>query len=515
MSLLKLYAASLVVSLISALSISYNWFFLLKLDFICANSSRVPFLMIQCCEWLVLIPFLPYLICVVEKKNLDKYDYFAILSSMMMILFGFLSIISGSIGLSELTYVFFALSFIFFVIEVKYLCRDNIHDDDRSNELPSNLMMVADIKTMIGVNKKQRLFFCACFFSIFPLVFILNWFEILSKDKTVCAYMIASALVKIGFFCVITQSHIHLSTDIANFTSQAKTDIIEQQVKLNAQKDIELKGLNEYRNVIGNTAHDLKTPLAGFSGAVDLIELELTEALKLVDKFCTNRQKSKLSDSDDEVLYNLKRHFSSIKDSIINFEKSRFAANITSHTSVKPSPNLASMSSVDSAINLKREDTLNKKDKSLNEKDNSHIFEVNTSYRSGDTDIDDMKSIDAEELIEHAQEIGNVNKIGGLSVLLVDDSDMIRKIVTKKLTIAGYRVDTAENGSVAVNKVDIINGESKKISKSLIIGCSANVGSIDLKHESYHGIDYMLEKPFNIEHFIQISESLKSSQQNE
>eukprot|EP01038_Epipyxis_sp_PR26KG_P006565 gene6565-9022_t len=40
-----------------------------------------------------------------------------------------------------------------------------------------------------------------------------------------------------------------------------------------------------------------------------------------------------------------------------------------------------------------------------------------------------------------------------LNVLLVEDSEMIRKVVSKKLINSGYNVDIAENGSIAVNKV--------------------------------------------------------------
>eukprot|EP01038_Epipyxis_sp_PR26KG_P008811 gene8811-11896_t len=154
----------------------------------------------------------------------------------------------------------------------------------------------------------------------------------------------------------------------------------------------------------------------------------------------------------------------------------------------------------------------------------------------------------------------NENAKNGIKVLLVDDSDMIRKIVSKKLLNAGYHVDCAENGSVAVNKVtksmqsnrnsceyDVIimdlqmpvmdgleatlrireyeksnlpevklnnpnnlNNNHYRVSDELgsnhilIIGCSANVDSNNSNTQQYPGMDYMLEKPFNLNRFNEI-----------
>ena len=121
----------------------------------------------------------------------------------------------------------------------------------------------------------------------------------------------------------------------------------------------------------------------------------------------------------------------------------------------------------------------------------------------------------------------------GMRLLLVDDIEVNREIATMILEMAGFVVDTAENGKQAVEKVaaskagdyavvlmdiqmPIMDGyaasrairelEDKELAKIPIIAMTANAFSEDVQNAKDAGMDAHIAKPIDV---AQMMETLK------
>eukprot|EP01038_Epipyxis_sp_PR26KG_P006566 gene6566-9023_t len=271
-SLFKIYCASLIITIISVSSISYHWQLSMKNDVICTDAMGVPSFPIQWCEWLAIVPFLSYMTCIINKSKLNRDDYLAIAFSTLTISFGFLSaVIGSSIG----SYTFYFFGIIFFGLKIKYLMSTSkIEHNFKTNDNGNTSDLAIEFHNLSANNKRQRSIALCCFFSVFPLIHGLTWMGILSQVEALCGFILASTFVKIGLCFVFSQSHLNLTNDIASYDTLLKACIIDELFEVNKRYESELKTLNEFRNMLSNAAHDLKTPLAGFGGAIDLIEKE-------------------------------------------------------------------------------------------------------------------------------------------------------------------------------------------------------------------------------------------------
>eukprot|EP01038_Epipyxis_sp_PR26KG_P015894 gene15894-21550_t len=121
------------------------------------------------------------------------------------------------------------------------------------------------------------------------------------------------------------------------------------------------------------------------------------------------------------------------------------------------------------------------------------------------------------------------NGATGFNILLVDDSDMIRKVVSKKLIRAGHLVELAQNGAVALNKVmngyndtsakegllekmeednSSIHAEGNKKDSCNNNRCSGNIYASLNDSQSVPGMDALLEKPFDLKKFDELMKKL-------
>eukprot|EP01038_Epipyxis_sp_PR26KG_P014905 gene14905-20048_t len=540
--LLKLYGTSIIINVITILSVSYHWFLSMKSDSICVDAMGVPSFMIQWCEWLVLVPFLTYLACMIDKPKFNKKDQSAIVCAMIMVIFGCISAMVGSNGFSTLSICFYLLGMICFVMKIRYIFSNDlvsfsIVSNDMSNE----------IQKLVTESKSQRGFILSCSYLLFPLVHFLSWSRILSLDDSLCAFLFLSTFVKLGLNSVFIQSHMTFSSNVAKCTSIEKTNIIDEQIKLNSQNEYELKILNEFRNMLGNAAHDLKTPLVGFGGAIDNIEQDMVDALTISNGIKDNKYLS-----FEQVLpriIQLENHLTSIKETIDDI-KHKLSIKINEN---KSNPIFEEKGKLHSPIRRRKKYVTQ-----IN--DNNSIVHLKYKQDNNNNNNNNEKSVSVNHM-----EIDSNFDVKRLNILLVDDSDMIRKVVSKKLLQVGHYVDFAENGSVAVNKViknmeilydnyndnkldndneeimvkpyDVIimdlqmpvmdgleaTNRIREYEKSFlnkiklekydqnymksiqnyhfIIGCSANIESSKSYDQLYPGMDFLMEKPFNIDKF--------------
>eukprot|EP01038_Epipyxis_sp_PR26KG_P011443 gene11443-15330_t len=624
-ALIKKQCYILVISIVSACSISYHWLFSLNVDFICVDAMGVPSFVIQWCEWLAVVPLLAYIACMIDKSKFTKNDYFAIASAILMILFGCASAVAGAHGLDYLSIVFYVFSCGFFVVKVKYMLSTS--DFNIMNNGVSPLSDIEqDILVLQAKSRKQKGLLLSCFFFLFPLVHALRWTGAITHDETLCAFMITSTFTKIGLCCALIECYSDFTANIAKLSTFARAEIIHEQTQINDRNEVEINTLNQFRNVLANTAHDLKTPLAGFSGGVDIIEQELIELKKVLfcllkadaarssistelARFqhhlanveeCVNDVKSitsinkRILDPDEEEKLsceNESRNVIGLKESKDSLWSNKInPQNKMNDENFKSDKSASKFKALKKNVSFRLKDSVKfphkeyaELNKSLDDAEQLNLISKirsNAFSVSNDRDfqmgtIQDTKSVedtmnsstkdsmtsvvDAGNVLENITTVlscdWTISNENGLNVLLVDDSDMIRKVVTKKLTKAGYNVDYAENGSVAVDKViksmqsndakckyDLIimdlqmpvmdgleatrrireyessffcnsinnndNNQSQNM-HAIIIGCSANVDSSVSNLHQYPGMDFILDKPLDMNKLGGLSSFLK------
>eukprot|EP01038_Epipyxis_sp_PR26KG_P014072 gene14072-18880_t len=482
--ILKLYTSSLIISLVSASTIAYHWLFSIESDYLCVDSMGVPSFITQWCEWLPIVPFLVYLACMIDKHKLSPSDCFATISSALMIVFGFLSAIFGTYGYHYAGYVFHCVGIGFFLSQVRYLLSCTGENKLTSMVSPSSGVH-AEILRLRLQSKKHRGFTLSCSFIVFPLIHGLKWIDILTQDATICAFMLASTFIKIGVCCCFVESINRLTNRIAKLVSITKSDIIDEQSSVNSNNLIEIDKLSEFRNMLGNVAHDLKTPLAGFSGAVGLIEEEILNMWKEINEWKNHNSSfilSNLMDNSKSLISSIERRLSAMETSI-----NSVTLDMHSRKFILP----------------------------FGRRDNLH---PNWNRTISTTAVGDVaETNESLQIISTLPEIGEKDRIvsaitdysccvtsnGGIRVLLVDDSDMIRKLVFKKLCGAGFNVDSAENGYVAVDKV-IKSMEENNNNAMVMSSCDSN-------DQRFPDMDFMMDKPFDLIKFKELVSSLKIS----
>ena len=129
--------------------------------------------------------YLSFFTCIIGKeRNLTWNECFSILSSFSMIIFGFLSAVAGSHGLTTINKFRindYSCCILLYESEVFLINRENYSS---TTLLQEKMLMISKIKT-----KYPQIVLC-CFEAIF---FVIYWLQFLSHEYTVYGYMLVTA----------------------------------------------------------------------------------------------------------------------------------------------------------------------------------------------------------------------------------------------------------------------------------------------------------------------------------
>eukprot|EP01038_Epipyxis_sp_PR26KG_P006932 gene6932-9485_t len=619
---LKIYFAAIIVNLIAGSSIAIHWLTSADHDNICLDEFGVPYYTTFFVEWFSVTPFLIYISAIVNgSTTLMKRDKISMLSSAFTVFFGFCLAISKSLNMA---YIFYGLTIISLIFCLRnLLVSTQLLPTGDENFFGTEAM--EQIQLAKFQSDKRRGIFLSISFSLFGIIHLLTWLHLIPSDLALQTMMACNTFIKINLCEMIIHSQSSLSNKITKIRTVSVLKMVKDQ---DNRQQAEINLLNEFRNMLGNVTHDLKTPLAGFNGAIDLIEDDMKESSSVLMEFIAQYQKNENFDRLTSILKN----FTSVQDYIDDFAASpvqdsyckdncnqpegMFSKKME-HKKVYPGnidsckiSNDAGLSLAENGVSSKSpyrntkttrsrrlnsilismipRDDNNKKSKVAPSIQSSKYEDVNFSSddlsrsssfctvhsNSGNQDdvcdismvtggADIQKSVtsfqtDASHLVKLSNASSTTTKIFDvtllhenkskkcLNILLVDDSEMIVKVVSKKLTRAGHCVDVAENGADAVikfkemeefaendvnhKKYDIIlmdcfmpvmdgieattrirdyerQNETKR--HQIIIGCSANISMNERVNALYPDMDYLLLKPFDMIGFENAIEELQ------
>eukprot|EP01038_Epipyxis_sp_PR26KG_P015321 gene15321-20647_t len=515
-SRLKLHLALMIICLISGASIGYHWYLSSKHDHICIDGFGVPYFTIHLAEWFSVVPFLVYISCSIFNPRLGLNDIVATISSMLMILFGFCLALSKSFWMSV---VFYLLSICGFLINFRYLTVSINHSETSEIDEEERLLndkVVSTVKKLRQDCRKSRGYILAAMFCVFPLVHALGWSHILSTTQVLEAFIFCSTFVKIILCETFSQSHIFLSVNINKIITVGMVNIIKKQTE---RQNEEITVLNEFRVMLGNVTHDLKTPLAGFSGAIDLIQQDLHNSSNILNEVIPqiNSFEDKNVTKFSKLLEPILHHFSAVDEYISDMKPFNQSLNLFSIKSDK----------CDSIrFSIDTDNTVVQFPSPVNQNDPYNVFSLYSALTSmhgnvvapditpkvptiSTKDVVESFLVDSPRDADYSIQMISTNQVDDdimthqtsakrcLNILLTDDSEMILKVVSRKLIRAGHTVDLAENGAVAVNKI---------INNHFGDGWNTN---IDSSRKHIAGMDYLLEKPFDLDKFNQALEILK------
>eukprot|EP01038_Epipyxis_sp_PR26KG_P004470 gene4470-6321_t len=567
-SILKFYFSSLIVHIVCGVSVSYHWMMTKHQDFICVDSLGVPYFIIHLAEWMALVPFLVYMAFMIDNPQLKSNDVTAIILSGLMIFFGSCMAMVQSRWLGYLFYTFTIVSFCFNFV---YLVFSEENPD--THEQLINVDVQTSVTILRRSSRRWRGIVLAVVLCVFPGIHFLGWQGYISTEQVLHSFLFSSTFVKIILCEVFTGSHILLSSNINKAVALAVLSIVRSQ---DDRQKSEINLLNEFRILLGNVTHDLKTPLARFNGTVNLIEEDLEKIYKIILEIDTVRS---IPDIDDDVMYqklkSIEEYLESIQEYIYDVratvkdesmleDKNKFTndndvqsnsqATDISFDELNIRSILLSMVPNESVTGqetpLESAKTVSKKEINfssvISQQHNSHT-DKDIKYNPNETSkTSDNNQVSVKNDLIH-KSVLPMKCTGGWKILLVDDSEMIIKVVSKKLINAGHMIEVAENGAVALNKYmkimddikednitcdayDVIlidfqmpvmdgietvsrireyekSNQNNNIKHQLIIGCSGNIES-DRSDTQYSEMDYLLEKPFDLMKFNAAMEML-------
>eukprot|EP01038_Epipyxis_sp_PR26KG_P011649 gene11649-15601_t len=485
--LVPLYVALLSICVISG---SAMFFIYTSPERICKDVFGVPSNLIQWIEWLTTVPLLTYLGAIVGNNSsfmLKRDDSRAFISSLLMILFGFISSVVKIQWISYVGYVLSALCFILTIVQLErsvevendYLDSENLHID-----LIKKLLMVRMSE------KRFRMRLLMCIFALFPIIHFVGFVNVFRPDEVLFAYMVFGAIGKILFSKFLVDSHIHLQNETAKIVSEHKTNHIKTMFE---------QELNEFRHSIANAAHDLKTPLSGFCSGIDFIESVAEEIKKAAAALQTDHN----SLSTKEFCEKTNSNVALVLDAI---------QNVGNNSSVdlpnKPELNFVSFC-IDELKDYFSYDEVNRCARYLfpqmiNEAKENSPLEKNKNEMTTFSSKDSLSKFITNEFN------------------YLDDSITIQRMSGMVLRRDGHTVEMAENGAIALEMVmkslenqdggmeDESEGRNNQPKlHSIIIGCSANSDYETTQQAISCGADMFMEKPFNLSKFYNCWESLK------
>eukprot|EP01038_Epipyxis_sp_PR26KG_P012163 gene12163-16289_t len=551
--LLQLYFSLLIISLICGVShgLSYSRIGFTKY---CFDSFGVYSDLPLWGEWLPVVPFLAYLATFTDQTTPSRpNDYYCIINTFLMIFCGFLSAIS--IDKNTSTFFYFACCIFFiFCLRNLWLC-GWIEDSEISEKydtyinftnIPSNptthYELIKHINYMKLIEKRARtriLFVC---FFIFPTVHLLGSLAILNHDQVLAGYIVGNIFTKLIFSGFIVNSHIQLQNEIAKVVTIHKTNYICTMIEVE---------MDEFRHIIANVAHDLKTPLSSLCSGIDLIQTSSAE---------------------------LKRNLSE------NFQNESTLVSPSTATDNEGSRDLRTIATIGDIIdtNIAKEDAIPMVLEEEKNVDNNNQSNSQKSYTTSDYELTFDHSYPSQESLNlqpdtdsmiqsnNAQEtntksslyddktvvsekneynmIKSVSKItfdlqekrDPLKILIVDDSMTILKMVSLLLKKDGHYVSNAENGLIAyeliqqkgLNYFDVILMDMQmpvldgiettiKIRElelkygvndhmhQVIIGCSANSDNETVEEALKVGVDSFIVKPFKLKRFYDTFDNIQ------
>eukprot|EP01039_Chlorochromonas_danica_P008640 gene8641-9521_t len=281
-------------------------------------------------------------------------------------------------------------------------------------------------------------------FCLASLIFLSIWQGSAPLGYTIIYYFIASALI---FY------EIRSSYRIRHSKEKLLKDSCEEALRLHDQ---------EMKNMVGNVAHDLKTPLSSFKAAIDVIK-------DVVDGMMSNRDGDGENSSIVEGLHTIKSCAESIpsSDSKLKYTSALQPFSESSHSS-------------------------NFQDSSMNGNMESFTDAVSSSNKSLErTFVASFKPTLELHLEDASRRSDSVRR-----VLLVEDSPSIYKMISIMLRRQGFHVTIANNGAEALTKIRAEVGR--------LFSSQQSTDSDVVEEVQRCGFDGFLSKPFSIEAFMQL-----------
>eukprot|EP01038_Epipyxis_sp_PR26KG_P017464 gene17464-24160_t len=180
-------------------------------------------------------------------------------------------------------------------------------------------------KVFLRVRENQSLLLMLMVSPTFPIVYSMVLLNIIEEDSLLNSYTLFSIAMKIIYLKLIINCPMQSLLELSN------SIIFDERSTASTNPNLDIA--KEIRSMIANVAHDLKTPLAGLSSAIELMEISILDSNDEILSDTIGKSASNESDASTKImtlsniLSNMKHMNSSVYMTINRFLDSSKAVN--------------------------------------------------------------------------------------------------------------------------------------------------------------------------------------------